>query len=109
MIFKKKEKDSKKKIKIKSYDLIFRPIVTEKATTLSSFSQFILSVPINSNKNDIKNAVESLFGVNVKKVNLIISKGKIKRFKGIMGKRKDVKKAIISLEKGQKIDITTGV
>ena len=108
MIFKKKQ-DSKKKIKIKSYDLIFRPIVTEKATTLSSFSQFILSVPINSNKNDIKNAVESLFGVNVKKVNLIISKGKTKRFKGIMGKRKDVKKAIISLEKGQKIDITTGV
>ena len=83
--------------------------MTEKATTLSSFSQFILSVPKNSNKNDIKNAVESIFGVNVKKVNLIISKGKIKRFKGIMGKRKDVKKAIISLEKGQKIDITTGI
>ena len=114
MIFKKKEKDSKKKIKIKSYDLIFRPIVTEKATTLSSFSQFILSVPINSNKNDIKNAVESLFGVNVKKVNLIISKGKIKQFKGkkgkrIKGKRNDTKKAIISLEKGQKIDLTTGI
>ena len=86
MIFKEKEKKDNKEIKIKSYDLIVKPVITEKATTLSSFSQFVLSVPLNSNKNQIKSAVESLFEVNVKKVNLIISKGKIKRFKGKKGK-----------------------
>ena len=64
---------------------------------------------MNSKKNQIKGAVESLFGVNVKKVNLIISKGKVKRFKGKKGKRNDTKKAIISLDKGEKIDITTGI
>ena len=106
MIFKKKDE---KKIKIKSYDLIVKPVITEKATTLSSHSQVVLSVPLNSNKSQIKNAVESLFGVNVKKINIIVSKGKTKRFKGKMGKRKNEKKAIISLEKGQKIDITTGI
>tara|TARA_B100001179_G_C18487174_1_gene358241 strand:+ start:57 stop:386 length:330 start_codon:yes stop_codon:yes gene_type:complete len=109
MIFKKKETKIDKRIKIKSYDLILKPVITEKATTLSAFSQFILSVPMNSKKSQIKGAVESLFGVNVKKINLIISKGKIKKFKGKKGKRNDTKKAIISLEKGQKIDLTTGI
>ena len=64
---------------------------------------------MNASKTIIKQAVEKLFGVNVKKINIIISKGKTKRFKGKMGKRKNEKKAIISLEKGQKIDITTGI
>ncbi len=105
MIFKKIDK----KIKIKSYYLILKPFITEKPTTLSAFSQFILSVPMNSKKSQIKGAVESLFGVNIKKINVIISKGKIKKFKGKKGKRNNTKKAIISLEKGQKIDITTGI
>ena len=109
MIFKKKEKKIDKKIKIKSYNLIIKPVIPEKATTLSAFSQFILSVPMNSKKSQIKGAVESLFGVNIKKINVIISKGKIKKFKGKKGKRNNTKKAIISLEKGQKIDITTGI
>ena len=64
---------------------------------------------MDTNKTIVKKAVEKLFGVNVKKVNLITSKGKIKKFKGKKGKRNDTKKAIISLEKGQKIDITTGI
>ena len=93
----------------KFYDLIKKPIITEKGTLLSNNSQIVFSIPMNASKTIIKQAVEKLFGVKVKKINIIISKGKTKRFKGKMGKRKNEKKAIISLEKGQKIDITTGI
>ena len=110
MIFKKKEiKKEDDKLPIKFYDLIKKPIITEKGTLLSNNSQIIFSVPMDTNKTIVKKAVEKLFGVNVKKINIVISKGKTKRFKGKKGKRKDEKKAIISLEKGQKIDITTGI
>ena len=110
MIFKKKEiKKEDDKLPIKFYDLIKKPIITEKGTLLSNNSQIVFSIPMNANKTIIKQAVEKLFGVNVKKINIIISKGKSKRFKGRLGKRKTEKKAIISLEKGQKIDITTGI
>jgi len=109
MIFKKKEIKKEDKILTKFYDLILKPVITEKGTLVSNNSQVIFSVPMNANKNLIKQAVQNLFGVNVKKINIIISKGKTKRFKGKLGKRKDEKKAIISLEKGQKIDITTGI
>ena len=110
MIFKKKEiKKEDDKLPIKFYDLIKKPIITEKGTLLSNNSQVIFSVPMNTNKSIVKQAVEKLFGVNVKKINIIISKGKTKRFKGKKGKRKNEKKAIISLEEGQKIDITTGI
>ena len=110
MIFKKKEiKKEDDKLPIKFYDLIKKPIITEKGTLLSNNSQIVFSIPMNANKTIIKQAVEKLFGVNVKKINIIISKGKTKRFKGKMGKRKNEKKAIISLEEGQKIDITTGI
>ena len=102
----KKEDD---KLPIKFYDLIKKPIITEKGTLLSNNSQIVFSIPMNANKTIIKQAVEKLFGVNVKKINIIISKGKTKRFKGKKGKRKNEKKAIISLEEGQKIDITTGI
>ena len=108
MIFKKKEiKTEDDKLPIKFYDLIKKPIITEKGTLLSNNSQIVFSIPMNANKTIIKQAVEKLFGVNVKKINIIISKGKTKRFKGKKGKRKNEKKAIISLEKGQKIDITS--
>ena len=110
MIFKKKEiKKEDDKLPIKFYDLIKKPIITEKRTLLSNNSQIVFSIPMNANKTIIKQAVEKLFGVNVKKINIIISKGKTKRFKGKKGKRKNEKKAIISLEEGQKIDITTGI
>ena len=110
MIFKKREiKKEDDKLPIKFYDLIKKPIITEKGTLLSNNSQIVFSIPMNANKTIIKQAVEKLFGVNVKKINIIISKGKTKRFKGKMGKRKNEKKAIISLEEGQKIDITTGI
>ena len=110
MILKKKEiKKEDDKLRIKFYDLIKKPIITEKGTLLSNNSQIVFSIPMNANKTIIKQAVEKLFGVNVKKINIIISKGKTKRFKGKKGKRKNEKKAIISLEEGQKIDITTGI
>tara|TARA_B100001245_G_scaffold218828_1_gene188231 strand:+ start:148 stop:480 length:333 start_codon:yes stop_codon:yes gene_type:complete len=110
MIFKKREiKKEDDKLPIKFYDLIKKPIITEKGTLLSNNSQIVFSIPMNVSKTIIKQAVEKLFGVNVKKINIIISKGKTKRFKGKMGKRKNEKKAIISLEEGQKIDITTGI
>ena len=110
MIFKKREiKKEDDKLPIKFYDLIKKPIITEKGTLLSNNSQIVFSIPMNVSKPIIKQAVEKLFGVNVKKINIIISKGKTKRFKGKMGKRKNEKKAIISLEEGQKIDITTGI
>ena len=108
MIFKKKEIKKDDEVPIKFYDLIKKPIITEKATILSNNSQVIFSVPMAASKGIVKQAVEKLFGVNVKKVNMLVLKGKTKRFKGKMGKRKNEKKAIISLEKGQKIDITTG-
>ena len=110
MILKKKEiKKEDDKLRIKFYDLIKKPIITEKGTLLSNNSQIVFSIPMNANKTIIKQAVEKLFGVNVKKINIIISKGKTKRFKGKKGKRKNEKKAIISLEEGQKNDITTGI
>ena len=110
MIFKKKEiKKKENTVSTKLYDSIQKPIITEKATLLSNNSQIIFSVPMDTNKTIVKKAVEKLFGVNVKKINIIISKGKTKRFKGKKGKRKNEKKAIISLEEGQKIDITTGI
>ena len=108
MIFKKKEIKKDDEVPEKFYDLIKKPIITEKATILSNNSQVIFSVPMAASKSIVKQAVENLFGVNVKKINMLVSKGKTKRFKGKMGKRKNEKKAIISLEKGQKIDITTG-
>ena len=109
MIFKKKEIKKSTELPTKFYDLIKKPIITEKGTLLSNNSQIVFSIPMNANKTIIKQAVEKLFGVNVKKINIIISKGKTKRFKGKKGKRKNEKKAIISLEEGQKIDITTGI
>ena len=109
MIFKKKEIKKSSELPAKFYDLIKKPIITEKGTLLSNNSQIVFSIPMNANKTIIKQAVEKLFGVNVKKINIIISKGKTKRFKGKKGKRKNEKKAIISLEEGQKIDITTGI
>ena len=109
MIFKKKEIKKSSELPTKFYDLIKKPIITEKGTLLSNNSQIIFSVPMDTNKTIVKKAVEKLFGVNVKKINIVISKGKTKRFKGKMGKRKNEKKAIVSLEKGQKIDITTGI
>ena len=93
----------------KSYKIIVRPIVTEKATKLSEFNKVVFEVTSKSNKSEIKSAVEKLFSVKVKAVNTLNIKGKIKRFKGVLGKRNNVKKAIITLHEGNTIDISAGV
>ena len=93
----------------KSYKIIRKPIVTEKATKLSEFNKVVFEVASKSNKNEIKGAIEKLFSVKVKAVNIINTKGKLKRFKGILGKRNDIKKAVITLVEGNTIDISAGV
>ncbi len=91
------------------YDVIRRPVITEKATMASENGAVVFEVDISSNKPAIKEAVEQLFGVKVKAVNTVVTKGKQKRFKGIKGRRADVKKAYVTLEEGNTIDVTTGL
>ena len=91
------------------YDVIRKPIITEKATMVSENGAVVFEVAIDSTKPQIKDAVEALFGVKVKAVNTAITKGKVKRFRGQLGKRKDVKKAYVTLEEGNTIDVTTGL
>ena len=91
------------------YDVIRKPIITEKSTMASENGAVVFEVAIDSNKPQIKEAVETLFGVKVKAVNTTITKGKVKRFRGQIGRRKDVKKAYVTLEEGNTIDVSTGL
>ena len=91
------------------YDVIRKPIITEKTTMASENGAVVFEVAIDSNKPQIKEAVETLFGVKVKAVNTTITKGKQKRFRGQIGRRKDVKKAYVTLEEGNTIDVSTGL
>ena len=91
------------------YDTILAPVITEKATVLTEQNKVVFRVAMDSTKDEIAAAVEELFKVRVVKVNTLITKGKTKRFRGIMGKRSDVKKAIVTLQEGQTIDISTGL
>jgi large subunit ribosomal protein L23 len=91
------------------YDTILAPLITEKATLLSEQNKVVFKVAMDSTKDEIAAAVEELFKVKVTKVNTLIQKGKTKRFRGRPGQRSDVKKAIVTLEEGQSIDITTGL
>lgn len=95
--------------KERMYDVIQSPVITEKATMGSEWGQVTFRVPLDATKTEIKAAVEGLFGVKVSAVNTLIQKGKSKRFRGIMGRRSDVKKAVVTLAEGQTIDVTTGV
>ncbi|MFN9847454.1 50S ribosomal protein L23 [Phenylobacterium sp.] len=94
---------------VRHYDTILAPIITEKATLLSEQNKVVFRVAGDASKDEIAAAVEALFKVNVTKVNTINVKGKTKRFRGIIGRRADVKKAIVTLAEGQSIDITTGL
>ncbi len=91
------------------YDVILSPVITEKATTLSENNQFVFKVPKTATKPQIKEAVEKLFDVKVKGVNTLVTAGKEKVFKGRLGRRSDVKKAVVTLEEGFSIDVTTGL
>ncbi len=95
--------------KAELYDVIRKPIITEKATMASEANAVVFEVAIDANKPQIKEAIESLFNVKVKAVNTTITKGKVKRFRGQLGKRRDVKKAYVTLEEGNTIDVATGL
>ena len=92
-----------------AYDVIRSPSITEKSTMVSEHNQVVFNVSRTATKPEIKAAVEQLFNVKVKAVNTLNRKGKIKRFRGMLGKRNDIKKAIVTLEEGQSIDVTTGL
>jgi len=94
---------------VKHYDVIVSPVITEKSTMASESNQVVFNVARNATKPEIKKAVEALFSVKVKSVNTLLRKGKVKRFRGILGKQNDVKKAVVTLGEGQSIDVTTGL
>jgi large subunit ribosomal protein L23 len=91
------------------YDVILSPVITEKATLASEHNQVIFKVAKTATKPQIKEAVEKLFDVKVKSVNTLIRKGKFKSSRGFAGIQSDVKKAIVTLEEGHRIDVTTGL
>jgi large subunit ribosomal protein L23 len=91
------------------YDVILAPVITEKATAASEKNQVIFRVARNATKPQIKEAVEKLFDVKVKAVNTLLRKGKVKAFRGSRGVQSDVKNAIVTLEEGHRIDVTTGL
>ena len=91
------------------YDTVLAPVITEKATLLSEQNKVVFRVAKDATKPQIAEAIENLFKVSVVKVNTLNVKGKTKRFRGIMGRRNDVKKAIVTLAPGQSIDIATGL
>jgi large subunit ribosomal protein L23 len=91
------------------YQVIVSPVVTEKATRLNEFSQVTFRVALDATKPEIRAAVQQLFGVTVEAVNTVVMKGKTKRFRGREGRRSDWKKAVVRLQAGQTIDLTTGL
>jgi large subunit ribosomal protein L23 len=91
------------------YDIIISPVITEKATMATERNQVTFNVARTATKPQIKEAVEKLFDVKVKAVNTLVRKGKIKGFKGRYGEQSDTKKAIVTLEEGHRIDVTTGL
>jgi large subunit ribosomal protein L23 len=91
------------------YDVILAPVITEKATNASERNQVIFRVAPHATKPQIKEAVEKLFDVKVKHVNTLIRKGKIRTFRGRRGQLSDIKNAVVTLEEGHRIDVTTGL
>lgn len=91
------------------YDAITRPLITEKATLQSEDGKVVFQVPLSATKKEIAEAVEELFKVKVTKVNTSVLKGKVKRFRGVTGRRADSKKAVVTLQEGHAIDVTTGL
>jgi len=94
---------------LSGYDVIIAPVITEKATAVAESNQVVFKVRRDATKPEIKAAVEQLFGVKVLAVNTILRKGKAKTFRGMKGKQQDVKKAIVRLAEGDKIDVTTRI
>ena len=95
--------------RIDAYDIIVSPVITEKSTVASEFNQVVFNVRKDASKPAIKQAIEQLSSVKVKSVNTLVRKGKRKVFRGIRGRQGDVKKAVVTLEDGHSIDVTTGL
>ncbi|KDA02600.1 MAG: 50S ribosomal protein L23 [Hyphomonas oceanitis] len=91
------------------YDIIRKPIITEKSTLVAEENKIVFEVALTADKKSIKEAIESLFKVDVTAVNTVLQKGKTKRFKGHLGRRNDIKKAYVTLAEGQSVDISTGL
>jgi large subunit ribosomal protein L23 len=91
------------------YDIIVAPVITEKSTLASENNQVVFKVAPHATKPQIKEAVERLFNVKVDAVNTLNRKGKLKRFRGIQGRQNSIKKAIVTLQEGSSIDVTTGL
>jgi large subunit ribosomal protein L23 len=98
-----------KNIDPRHYDIIVSPVVTEKATLASEYNKVLFKVSSKATKPQIKQAVEKLFDVKVKRVNTLVRKGKTKVFRGNFGSQSDTKRAIVTLEEGHRIDVTTGL
>ena len=96
-------------VKPEHYDVIVKPVITEKATMASEAGAVVFQVAKSATKPQIKEAVEAVFGVKVKAVNTTITKGKAKKFRGRPGVRSDVKKAYVTLEEGNTIDVSSGL
>jgi len=96
-------------VQLSHYDVIRSPVITEKSTIAAEQNKVVFNVAKSATKPQIKAAVEALFKVKVKSVNTLIRMGKVKRFKGFVGKQDDVKKAIVTLVEGHRIDVTTGL
>ncbi|MFQ3665498.1 MAG: 50S ribosomal protein L23 [Sphingomonadaceae bacterium] len=96
-------------VDLKHYDVVRRPVITEKSTLVSEHNQVVFEVALGATKPEIKAAVEALFDVKVTAVNTLVTKGKSKRWRGRPYRRSDAKKAIVTLAEGQSIDVTTGV
>ncbi len=95
--------------KEKFYNTIVSPVITEKSTTASEHNKVVFNVAKTATKPQIKAAIEGLFDVKVSAVNTLNRKGKEKKFKGVIGRQSDVKKAVVTLEEGHSIDVTTGL
>ena len=95
--------------KIEAYDIIVSPVISEKSTLASESNQVVFNVRREASKPAIKQAIEQLFSVKVKAVNTLVRKGKTKTFRGVRGRQSDVKKAVVTLEDGHSIDVTTGL
>lgn len=94
---------------VRSYDVIKSPVITEKSTMASEHNQVVFKVADDATKVEIKKAVEELFNVKVEAVNTVRVKGKVKRFRGQVGRRADVKKAYVTLAEGETLDVSTGI
>ena len=97
------------KVDLKHFDVVVKPIITEKSTLVGEHNQLVFEVAKTASKPEIKAAIEALFNVKVTAVNTLIQKGKTKRWRGSPYRRSDLKKAIVTLAEGQSIDVTTGI